>query len=300
MQQDDQSGPSAYKDTPQGQQQRWGREMTSYEQRTRRWHKSGTKVQRRFTGDQQNRADRGSEASGWQGARFKLNLFNTNIITLQSMLFGQIPKTDVSRRFADPNDDVARVSSEILQRMLDTSIEKFGADFTDTLKQALQDRLLPGLGVARIRYVFETETEQVDAVLDDYGVEMVAAYEEEVLVYEDAPVDYVQWKDFAWGYGRTWKEVPWVAFRSYLDKDEVEKRFGKKKAQNVSYTRQNPTGSSRNQEPFERDMQDPWQKAEIWEIWSLLDKKVYWFNTCLLYTSPSPRDRQRSRMPSSA
>ena len=27
---------------------------------------------------------------------------------------------------------------------------------------------------------------------------------------------------------------------------------------------------------------------------------VYWDNTCLLYTSPSPRDRQKSRMPSSA
>ena len=25
-----------------------------------------------------------------------------------------------------------------------------------------------------------------------------------------------------------------------------------------------------------------------------------WFGTCLLYTSPSPRDRQKSRMPSSA
>ena len=25
-----------------------------------------------------------------------------------------------------------------------------------------------------------------------------------------------------------------------------------------------------------------------------------WFIACLLYTSPSPRDRQRSRMPSSA
>ena len=26
----------------------------------------------------------------------------------------------------------------------------------------------------------------------------------------------------------------------------------------------------------------------------------HWFGTCLLYTSPSPRDRQKSRMPSSA
>ena len=27
---------------------------------------------------------------------------------------------------------------------------------------------------------------------------------------------------------------------------------------------------------------------------------VFLYNTCLLYTSPSPRDRQKSRMPSSA
>ena len=32
-----------------------------------------------------------------------------------------------------------------------------------------------------------------------------------------------------------------------------------------------------------------------------LNKDTYWPNyTCLLYTSPSPRDRTRSRMPSSA
>ena len=29
-------------------------------------------------------------------------------------------------------------------------------------------------------------------------------------------------------------------------------------------------------------------------------EKSTWYLTCLLYTSPSPRDRQKSRMPSSA
>ena len=29
-------------------------------------------------------------------------------------------------------------------------------------------------------------------------------------------------------------------------------------------------------------------------------KTIHWRITCLLYTSPSPRDRTRSRMPSSA
>ena len=31
-----------------------------------------------------------------------------------------------------------------------------------------------------------------------------------------------------------------------------------------------------------------------------LPDTLHWFKCCLLYTSPSPRDRQKSRMPSSA
>ena len=36
------------------------------------------------------------------------------------------------------------------------------------------------------------------------------------------------------------------------------------------------------------------------EVYIPLDIKLLQFNNCLLYTSPSPRDRQKSRMPSSA
>ena len=32
----------------------------------------------------------------------------------------------------------------------------------------------------------------------------------------------------------------------------------------------------------------------------VMEKACKWLNDCLLYTSPSPRDRQKSRMPSSA
>ena len=36
----------------------------------------------------------------------------------------------------------------------------------------------------------------------------------------------------------------------------------------------------------------------LWDV--ALMKFIYEFTSCLLYTSPSPRDRQKSRMPSSA
>ena len=46
---------------------------------------------------------------------------------------------------------------------------------------------------------------------------------------------------------------------------------------------------------------DIYRSAGI-EVLAMMGKKhaAYSFETCLLYTSPSPRDRQKSRMPSSA
>ena len=40
--------------------------------------------------------------------------------------------------------------------------------------------------------------------------------------------------------------------------------------------------------------------SELVEAASDGDRHILYPNTCLLYTSPSPRDRTRSRMPSSA
>ena len=42
------------------------------------------------------------------------------------------------------------------------------------------------------------------------------------------------------------------------------------------------------------------QIQEMWEKDSHIDPDNLHDESCLLYTSPSPRDRQKSRMPSSA
>ena len=39
---------------------------------------------------------------------------------------------------------------------------------------------------------------------------------------------------------------------------------------------------------------------EFTEFYEMFYEKFQWVKNCLLYTSPSPRDRQKSRMPSSA
>ena len=44
----------------------------------------------------------------------------------------------------------------------------------------------------------------------------------------------------------------------------------------------------------------PWECRFIEREADLYSRRTTWPNCCLLYTSPSPRDRQKSRMPSSA
>ena len=59
-----------------------------------------------------------------------------------------------------------------------------------------------------------------------------------------------------------------------------------------------------NDEPDQFGNQGPIVVAQTKEERDAKDKKTYLGNVqvvcCLLYTSPSPRDRQKSRMPSSA
>ena len=43
-----------------------------------------------------------------------------------------------------------------------------------------------------------------------------------------------------------------------------------------------------------------WQFSLLALLASMLDRLIKQRSVCLLYTSPSPRDRQKSRMPSSA
>ena len=208
---------------------------------------------------------------------FRINLFNSNINTTRSMLYGSTPSVDVTRRFADADDDPARVGSLIFHRMLNTSIEASGDDYKSALQYSLDDRLLAGLGIARIRYEFTSEEIEHEQIVDENNIIQAEAYVEEKLISEKAPVDYVHWDDFRWGWARTWSAVPWIAFRSFMTKDQATKRFGKSHANQLTY--KNKTVNQDVETRLTSDESaDAWERAEIWEIWDKTTKKVYWWS----------------------
>lgn len=240
--------------TPQGWAKYWDKEIKASLKRQDKFRTRGVKIDKRFRDD---RDDPEAELSGDSTALFRLNIFHANVTTMLSMLCGSLPQVEVAREWHDPNDDVARVASLLTQRMLQVNIDYDNWSFNNTLKAALQDRLLPGIGVGRVRYTFEGPPENPTR--------------------EDAPIEYVHWKDFLWSYSRVWDEVWWVAYRAYMTKKEAAQRFGEALANQLEYEERTPGNSDDGQSSGDRDSRDSEEKAEVWEIWDSRRRMVFWY-----------------------
>ena len=155
-----------FKNTPAGQYSLWDAELRASEKTLKDWKDKGDQIVSRYLGT------KSSNSNATNG--FKLNLFHSNVTTLNSMLYGNIPTVDVSRRYADSNDDVGRVAAETMERLLNLDIADNGKEYDVVLRSTLLDRLTSGLGCARVRYEIETEGEG----------------EEEQVTSESAPIDY--------------------------------------------------------------------------------------------------------------
>ncbi len=264
-----------FKRTPGGWYRFWSAEILAANKRIKRWHKQGYRIQARYQ-DRRSMEEKDYAQDDSQYA-FRVNLFHSNVKTLNDMIYGNAPKVDVSRRYADPQDDQARVASSILDRMLNTDIESSGDDTTSVLGYCLEDRLLPGFGLARVRYVYESEVDHVDDILNDDDEVIEEGYDEEKITDEKALVEYVHWDDVRWGWARTWSEVPWLAFRAFVDKDQATDRFGEAIAKELTY--KNKSMSSVVDQRFSADeTKDAWDRAEVWEIWDKKTKCVYWWS----------------------
>ena len=278
-----------FKDTPRGQYNYWSEELNASLKMLEKWHKMGDRVVQRYLGSYQSRLESDRDAMLGQNLN-RLNLFHSNVSTLESMMYGNTPKIDVSRRYADPNDDVARVAAETMERLLNLDIQDNGSEIDCIFRSVLQDRLLPGLGCARISYEFETEEKQVSAEIINLGEVMQEAVYEERVVNEAAPVTYWFWGDVIWSWARNWSEVRWVAFKNYLTKDEVKEKFGEKAAGSLTYKKQKAAADKDDTtDPIMDD--NAWMKAEVWEIWDKDKREVVFVSLGydqVLATNPDP------------
>lgn len=251
--------------SPADKYARWREEIVKAEKELDKFHTAGRKVNRRFLDDREGASNDGDR---------KFNIFTANVGILESVLYAKIPKVTISRRFAQQQDQPARLAALILQRVILAE----NCDFDTAMKQATQDRLIPGLGQAWLR--LETDTEELTEISPEDG--KVFTYEQ--ITNQEVKVDHVHWSDFLYSPCRTWEERRWVARRVYMSTDALTKRFGAEKAAVIplDYKPDDEEGS-----PTE----EVFQQATIYEIWDRTTKNVLWLSKgyeVILDEKPNP------------
>ena len=250
-----------------GEYGRWQSEITAAEKETDKWRRKGRKIVKEF------RAERMETSGVDPSMERRFNLFSANINILSTALLNQTPQPTVNREFKDPQDDIAGIAANILERAL-TSHNNRNYHSLNILKQVVQDMLVPGCGTSWHTYYADIETKS-----EEPSAEMLAtnpqaeALEYDEVVGEQVKDEYVYWEDLVWSPARSWDEVRWVARKIYLTRDELVKRWGKKKGDEISLDyspKKNDVRVETNNQVF--------QQATIYEIWDKPSEKVIWFS----------------------
>lgn len=247
---------------------KWKAELELAKRKDEKWIRQGKKIVKRY------RDERSTNTGGVGGVRF--NILWSNVQTLLPATYAKPPKAEAERRNKD-NDPVARCASEILERCLQYEIDHY-PDFDEALRSAALDRLLPGRGVAWVRY----ERKEVDTPPEEMMLAPgVQAQVSEPQIRECSATDYVFWEDFRNSPARVWGEVTWVARRVYLTREELGERFGKDlEARGLNYKSiplvNAPIGLDRLNESGQFGDTECLKKAEVWELWDKKSKRVFW------------------------
>lgn len=214
----------------------------------------------------------------------KVNLFWSNVQVILSAIYGKLPKADVDRKFKDYDDDVARVAGIIMQRILNSDMERDWDDTNAAMRDAVQDRFISGLGQVWCRY--DVETEEYDepvtdpltgqSVLDEKG--QPKTQKAERILNEEAETDYVYWDDFRYSPCRRWRECRWVARRVYMKPERVAKRFKLKPEQlgMLPIATRTPNDNELGQQDDVLKA-TPQKMVAVWEIWNKEDNYVCWY-----------------------
>ena len=254
---------SQFGDEPGGKQRLWQTEIEAASKELEKFLKDAKRINRRYL----DKRDANEEGES------RVNIFWSTIQVILATIYARPPKADVSRLYKDPNDDIGRVASEMLERILNNEIEQDGSPFDANARHAIQDFLIVGMGQMWNRYDADTTTETIPAEFDEMGNELVPEQTYERLLSEDALTDWVSPEDFLYSPARVWEEVRWVARRVYMTRDQLITRFGEEIGKKVPLQSQKAKKGTGGEQK-----NDPWQKAEVWEIWCKTSKYAYWFS----------------------
>lgn len=245
----------------------------------------------------------------------RYNILYANTEVISQAVYNSRGLPDVRARYNE-GDPLNQMVSTVIERSLEYATDSSEHDFDQVIKNAVKDILLPGRTVDRIRYKphFETRNHRVAVAAtpdgrmmrlddasyldpeDEWKTDDDGPYVEgesyEAITWEECYVEHVNWADFRRGPGKTWEDVPWIAFRHYLTRPQVEelnKEIGAEvemdsAVQQDDKYRQSDNGTAPSPSIFKR--------LCVWEIWDKEKREVVWlapsYKEDVLRTDPDP------------
>src|SRR6478752_504668 len=248
---------------------RWLNEVTAAEKREKAWRKSASEVVCLYE------ADRKKE--------YQFNILYSNTETLAPALYSTTPRPEVQRRYKD-DDQLAGAACKVLERALGYLMDdgtSIYASFDTLMIQSTVSGLVPGRGTIRFKYdayISQTEKEFGEVQAEaDREVPEEKEYNEK-LEWETVCGELVPWDRFCHGYGRTWPEVPFVAYKWPMDRDELVKNFGAEIGNRVILASLSDEEVDGTKQPTDADIVKELKAAWVYEIWDKRTKKVIYIS----------------------
>lgn len=239
--------PSERGDTKTNRRTYWGEELAKSDKKFDTFCQDGDAVNTRFMLESKNVGD-------------KYNILYSSTETIKPSLYGQTPKVEVRAKNTDTEDSIKVAASMLLEQVGQYCMDDVEFDYV--MRNVVSDYVLPGLGTAWARY---------DPSFAPMGENDNKGAPREYKTGEKVALDYVYWKDIRWGAGRVWEELPWIARRVYFTKPKAIKRFGREKADKLTYT------CNQYDRKDKRAHDNPKRQTEIWEIWDIETREVVWY-----------------------
>lgn len=259
---------SRYEETPEGYQALWDREFETSDKELDVWRKQAAEVEKIYSDDRKS-TDTNEK---------RMNMFTADTVNAEALLYGRVPQTDVSRKYQDSGDEVGRVAAMAMQRVLNGDIERPNDRFAACCGHALSDHLRTNFGLLRFRYDFKTKKVKGSPAVskqtaDGQVVNIPAVEDHEEVVWEDVISEYCHWRDVKWSPCKVWEEARWIAFRVQMTRRELKARF----KEGARVTLDAKKTDMDDDDSADGGPRSPWDRADVWEIWSKEHGKVFWY-----------------------
>lgn len=245
----------------------WRGQVDSALEREKDWRKEAFRITAMFEGQ---------KSEGDDANRTPYNILYSNTETMSPALYNSTPVPVVKRRFDDA-DPLGKKAAEAGQRTLKYLVDdgmSESATFDELMTSAVLEALVPGRGLTRFKYEAKTSERQRNPPPDEGDTQQSATYthvDAETLCGEEVP-----WDRFCHGYGKKWKDVPWVAFFHEMTKEELIEHFADKGSMTTVDTAKPVLTDSWGQSSSQSQIQGMAvvKVAGVWEIWDRASETV--------------------------